>query len=65
MRTIAAILSFAIPAVLLGFLYLRGPLAEHGPGNLPTSTGLVAAGLAAVAGFAGAIAYNKLARRRR
>ena len=65
MRTILTILSFAIPAAIAGYLILAPAIAEHGEGNVPTGTGLLVAGVATVAGFAGAIAFNKLARRRR
>lgn len=65
MRNLLTILAFAIPAAIAGYLVLAPAIAEHGEGNVPTGTGMLVAGVATVAGFVGAFAYNKLARRRR
>ena len=65
MKIVGPILAFVLPAALVAYLYLRGPLAQYGTGNLPTATGLTAAGLAFLAGFGGAATYHYLSRRRK
>ena len=56
-------IAFFLPAAIAAFIYLGPRVRELGQGNLPTSTGLAAAGIAFVVGGIGLGLYLKLSRK--